>query len=666
MILTLLAALNGAAQQVFVIYQNAESSHFVDAHLGSSYNWRVLVDFGPDTEANPNDYTLMSSNGSDEIRVRWEKTGWYYLDITETNITGCTNRKVLPVNVVSNNRSIAFNTTLSSDCYSPLGNGFGLPLTINDDGGTALDEAKFPVDVSFTINGNAYSQQIAFDQKVLNVDASMFAVNPLEETFVSIILSSASDIQGVNIPTVAGQGEHTRNIHAEPQIEFTYSDLLVSENSAGNYEVSLLVGTAQNATYNWFVEPSTGTSSDLSSITGNQAEIVWDGPIGNYRLVVNVLDGNGCTDTVATEIQIQDNTTGPVPGFVGTPGFAGPDTIIGSCDAYQFAKAFVADTTFTFAWEPAENLSDPGLLNPVFTPDNTTTYYFTITNQEGFTFTDTVTVTVSEIIADAGADVVMEQGSTILLDGSGSVGEDLIYYWTTQNGSINSGENSPYPEIDQPGDYFLEVHDSFGCIRSDSVKVTRLATALIANNDYDTTSYRTAVDIAVLENDIYDDAEIDPLSLQIINYPLGGTVDVNISGSVLTYTPGAEFTGTDVFEYRICDLSQQCDNATVYVLVSPSDFLIPQAFTPNGDNINDLFEIIGIEYYPNNSITIINRLGKKVYEAKAYGINTTPQFWDGKSNVGSYNDDLTTGTYFYVLDLGNGEKPIAGSVYLDR
>jgi hypothetical protein len=30
------------------------------------------------------------------------------------------------------------------------------------------------------------------------------------------------------------------------------------------------------------------------------------------------------------------------------------------------------------------------------------------------------------------------------------------------------------------------------------------------------------------------------------------------------------------------------------------------------------------------------------------------------------NEDLPAGTYFYVLDLGNGEKRIVGSVYLDR
>ena len=80
------------------------------------------------------------------------------------------------------------------------------------------------------------------------------------------------------------------------------------------------------------------------------------------------------------------------------------------------------------------------------------------------------------------------------------------------------------------------------------------------------------------------------------------------------------------------------------------------------------FEIIGIEKYPGNSITIVNRWGNRVYEAKNYGIDTNPVFWDGFANTGTtfLGDELPTGTYYYILDLGNGQVPIAGSIYLDR
>jgi gliding motility-associated-like protein len=102
------------------------------------------------------------------------------------------------------------------------------------------------------------------------------------------------------------------------------------------------------------------------------------------------------------------------------------------------------------------------------------------------------------------------------------------------------------------------------------------------------------------------------------------------------------------------------------VYVTAAGFFIPEAFTPNADNVNDYFEIIGIELFEQNSITIVNRWGRTVYKARGYGISTSPLFWDGKSNQGGDDSDLPSGSYFYVLDLGNGEKPIAGSVYIDR
>ncbi len=50
MILTLLAALNGASQENFVVYEGAETSYYVADHQGSSYEWEIFVDFSPDTE----------------------------------------------------------------------------------------------------------------------------------------------------------------------------------------------------------------------------------------------------------------------------------------------------------------------------------------------------------------------------------------------------------------------------------------------------------------------------------------------------------------------------------------------------------------------------------------------------------------------------------------
>ncbi len=661
MITTLLAALFGAAQQAFVVYEGATSSHFVTDHPGSNYSWDVLIDFSPDVNANSGDYSFTTSNGSHEISVQWNTTGLYYLNVTETDIAGCNNRKVMAVNVVSNTRSIAFNSTLSSDCFNPLDNSFEIPLQMLNDGGIPLDEAEFPVNVSFSVNGTVYSQTVDYVNQILAINSAWFTAEIESESQVLIQLSLATNRQGTEIPITEGKDIHTKTIYPVPQLEFIYSKSTVNEQDYGIYEANLSVGNAENASYSWFIEPSEGSSTDLSAVFSSSIEIFWDGPIGQYKVGVSVTDGNGClSDTIYQLVTVTKSSNDTVVVH------AGADTLVAGCQPFEFTVISPLNPDYTYSWHPIDYLNDPNIPNPVFTPGETTTYTLTVTTSDGYTGSDSVTITVSQLEVDAGDDVMMDGENAIVLNGSASLGESVTYSWTTNNGKIDEGASTAYPVISLPGIYYLEVSDAFGCFAIDSVEVSLFANAPIARDDYDTTAFQSAITIDVLANDYDTEENLDPGSLTIINDPVNGMVDINYFENTLTYTPNQNFTGTDVFEYRICDLSQQCDNATVYVLVTPLNFLIPQAFTPNGDNINDFFEILGIEYYPNNSITVINRWGKKVYEAKAYGIDTYPTFWDGKSNIGSNSGDLPTGTYFYVLDLGNGETPIAGSVYIDR
>ena len=97
-----------------------------------------------------------------------------------------------------------------------------------------------------------------------------------------------------------------------------------------------------------------------------------------------------------------------------------------------------------------------------------------------------------------------------------------------------------------------------------------------------------------------------------------------------------------------------------------NEFKIPEGFSPNGDGVNDVFEIVGISQYPNNKIIIINRWGSKVFEAAPYRSD-----WDGTSQFGiTIGEKLSSGTYFYILDLGKegseGQQEIKGYIYINR
>jgi len=88
------------------------------------------------------------------------------------------------------------------------------------------------------------------------------------------------------------------------------------------------------------------------------------------------------------------------------------------------------------------------------------------------------------------------------------------------------------------------------------------------------------------------------------------------------------------------------------------------AFSPNGDGINDLFVIEGIDLRPNNTLKIINRWGAQVYSKKNY--NNT---WNGISENGATikkSEGLPVGVYFYFLTLHDENVTHTGYVYIMR
>ncbi|MBP7514503.1 MAG: gliding motility-associated C-terminal domain-containing protein, partial [Flavobacteriales bacterium] len=93
-----------------------------------------------------------------------------------------------------------------------------------------------------------------------------------------------------------------------------------------------------------------------------------------------------------------------------------------------------------------------------------------------------------------------------------------------------------------------------------------------------------------------------------------------------------------------------------------SEFTIPDAFSPNGDGVNDLYVIEGLEFYKDNSFQVYNRWGTQVLERSPYNNN-----WDGRSEASlNWGEELPEGTYYYILDLGNGDEPYTGYIYLKR
>ena len=102
------------------------------------------------------------------------------------------------------------------------------------------------------------------------------------------------------------------------------------------------------------------------------------------------------------------------------------------------------------------------------------------------------------------------------------------------------------------------------------------------------------------------------------------------------------------------------DEVTVNVI---KEFEVPNTFSPNGDGINDSWEIPGIEKFPDAFVQVYTRWGQLVFQTTGY--NDPSKYWDGRSNRGR---ELTPGVYFYVINLRDERfpEPLKGHVTIVR
>lgn len=98
---------------------------------------------------------------------------------------------------------------------------------------------------------------------------------------------------------------------------------------------------------------------------------------------------------------------------------------------------------------------------------------------------------------------------------------------------------------------------------------------------------------------------------------------------------------------------------TITASTEPCQITVYNGFTPDGDGLNDNWIIENIENFPNNTVTVLNRWGNIIWQTKGY--NNTTNVWNGKMQNGSI---LTSGTYFYVIELDNGNGIKKGWVEL--
>lgn len=163
--------------------------------------------------------------------------------------------------------------------------------------------------------------------------------------------------------------------------------------------------------------------------------------------------------------------------------------------------------------------------------------------------------------------------------------------------------------------------------------------------------------INILQNDQLPFA----FSIDIINQPLQGNL-VAQGDNTYEFIAQPNYVGEDQFTYRICATGCPglCSDAIVFLEIGDESICdVPNIITPNNDGINDIFFIpcLSSNLFPNNKVAIFNEWGATIFEESPYSNS-----WDGTFN----GQPIPIGTYFYVVEFGNGRNPEKGFLTIKR
>ncbi len=309
-----------------------------------------------------------------------------------------------------------------------------------------------------------------------------------------------------------------------------------------------------NFLYNW----TTQNGNILNGV--NSLEPLIDDS-GVYLLQVTSLD-NGCTALDSVSIQL--DTLKPVAIIAPT------DTL--NCETLSVninASSSSSGSEFDYQWTTSVGNIVQGETNPTPIVNQPGIYILEITNVEnGCSSSDSILVTedvsVPLAIASAPGFLNCEVSELVLSSEGSSIGSDIIYTWTTQDGNFLAGEDTPSPTVNVPGTYQLLLTNSQNAC-TDSV------TVFVAQDTVPPVSIVEVFETLDCENpSILLNGSTSSQSAQIIYE--WSTNDGNFVAGTETLMPSIDQGGT--YELLLTDTVNNC-KASASIDIVP-DTLSPQ------------------------------------------------------------------------------------------
>lgn len=372
---------------------------------------------------------------------------------------------------------------------------------------------------------------------------------------------------------------------------------------------------------------NTGTLAAVSWNFGDNSTSVANDPLhayaaaGTYTVTLITTSAEGCRDTIRKTITV-------IPKISAT-GSSKSVLCNGDCNGIAFANAINGTQPYTYFW-------NGGSVNDSIFNLCPGTYTVTVTDSNGCTSTKTITVTEPPaLILDAAATPAYCNGKCIGSATASAGGGNGGYSYTWSNGATTAYINKLCIGV-----YTVTVTDINGCtVFPDSAEVLF-------------SSYIPPLDISANKDTIYEGESVNLTSTVYTNTVYTWTPSATLNNATIS-NPVATPNGAITYYLTIAD-SNDCrnsDSISIYVKVTickEPNIFIPNAFTPNNDNENDVLYVRGYQI-SELLFRVYDRWGKKVFETTTPGTG-----WDGTFK----GKPVMPGVFVYYLDATcfNNEK----------
>lgn len=305
----------------------------------------------------------------------------------------------------------------------------------------------------------------------------------------------------------------------------------------------------------------------------------------------------------------------------------------------------------SYAWESTSStglsqLSCTDCPNPVFTADTSAFYSIRIWNNDSCSVIRPLFIKVNDLDVDSLTITPPDCGA--------SNGEIIVHHSAFQSTNLSFIVN---------GDT-IPAENGINNIAEGVYTISLLDEETSCTGAMETVQVN-AVNITIAQFGLTPSSGEAPLEVELFNNSQNATNYawyINgdyISNQLDNYT--LENGGDYTIELVAWQYDPSCAD-TFAMIVLVSEVIIPTAFTPNNDGVNDTWEILQLnDYFPDNTVSIYDRWGSLIYQKENGTYPNEP--WDGTYN----SEALPTGSYFYIIEPNDGNtEAFEGSVSIIR